>query len=100
MQGSNSFRGPRAIDDRPDRTGAVRARTDARQSAGSAGNFSSSLTSRSASAMSSSRWRWLRKVRKHFIKRRPMAVVSSAFRKASFGGIWTRSTADTPDLTP
>ena len=100
MQGLKRLRGPRAIDDRPDRTKAVRARAGVCQSAGSAGNFSSSLTSRSASAMSSSRWRWLRKVRKHFIKRRPTAVVSSAFRKASFGGIGTRSTADTPDLKP
>lgn len=68
-----------------------------RQSPGSAGSFSSSFTSRSASAMISSRCLALRNLRKLRSSRRLATVVSSVFNAGGFDDIWMRSTADIAD---
>jgi hypothetical protein len=50
--------------------------------------------------MSSARRRLLRNLRKHFISRRPEAVVSSAFKPSISDGICMEPSADIPESTP
>jgi len=48
--------------------------------------------------MSSSRCRRFFSLRKYLISLKPEAVISSGFKDASLGGIWSEPIADIPDL--